>query len=153
MKPLSYEQALNRAASLCSSSEHCTGEMNEKLRKWGLTEAESAKAIAYLVNERYIDDERFCRAYANDKFRYSHWGRIKISQMLRHLGLSDPDIEEGLSVIDEEAYAEAIRQALSQKARTLNDEDPYQRKGKLVRHLLSRGFEMSLVLDMVDDIV
>lgn len=146
MKELSYEQALSRAASLCSTSEHCTGEMEEKLRKWGLGNRDVERAIEYLVDEKYIDNLRFSRAYCLDKLRYNHWGRIKIQQMLHHLELTPKEIQEGVSAIEEEEYKEILLTVANTKLRTLHDEDAFTRQGKLIRHLLSKGFEMDFIM-------
>ena len=146
MKELSYEQALSRAASLCSTSEHCTGEMEEKLRKWGLENNEIERALEYLVDEKYIDNLRFSRAYCLDKLRYNHWGRIKIQQTLHHLRLTSKEIQEGLSAIEENEYKEILLTVANAKLRTLHDEDAFTRQGKLIRHLLSKGFEMDFIM-------
>ena len=143
---------LARAARLCSGSEHCTSQIQEKLLSWGASAEEADEVIACLVNEKYIDNRRFCRAYCHDKFLYSHWGRVKIRQMLRHLRLDDEEIAEGMTAIPEEDYWQALSDALRAKDRTLRDTDQYQRKGKLVRHLLSRGFETDLILAAIDSL-
>ena len=117
---------------------------------WGVSEADAEEIIGRLVEEKFIDNMRFSRAYCHDKFLYSRWGRVKIRQMLRHLHLSDEEIAEGMAAIPDDAYSEALTDALRAKDRTLKDTDLYQRKGKLVRHLLSRGFEMELIIDAVD---
>lgn len=152
MKPLTYEQALSRAASLCSGSEHCSSEIRKKLQQWGLTPRQAEDTIAYLTKEKYIDNSRFCRAYCLDKFRYNHWGRIKISQMLRMLEMDDSDINEGLTAIDEDEYLQALLHILSQKDRQLKDSDTYIRKGKLIRHALSRGFESHLITEILPQV-
>jgi regulatory protein len=153
MKPLTYEQALSRAAALCSGSEHCSSEIRKKLLLWGLSPTQAEKAIGFLIDEKYIDSKRFCRAYCLDKFRYNHWGRIKISQMLRMLELDSSDINEGLDAIPEEEYQEVLQHVLEQKNKQLKDSDPYIRKGKLVRHALSRGFETHLIIDAADVLI
>lgn len=153
MKPLTYEQALSRAAALCSGSEHCSSEIRKKLLLWGLSPTQAEKAIGFLIDENYIDSKRFCRAYCLDKFRYNHWGRIKISQMLRMLELDSSDINEGLDAIPEEEYQEVLQHVLEQKNKQLKDSDPYIRKGKLVRHALSRGFETHLIIDAADVLI
>lgn len=153
MKPLTYEQALSRAAALCSGSEHCSSEIRKKLLLWGLSPTQAEKAIGFLIDEKYIDSKRFCRAYCLDKFRYNHWGRIKISQMLRMLELDSSDINEGLDAIPEEEYQEVLQHVLEQKNKQLKDSDPYIRKGKLVRHALSRGFETHLIIDAADALI
>ncbi|MBQ4460430.1 MAG: RecX family transcriptional regulator [Bacteroidaceae bacterium] len=149
MKPLTYEQALLRAASLCSGSEHCSSEIRKKLLLWGVTSSQAEKIILYLINEKYIDNKRFCRAYCLDKFRYNHWGRIKIGQMLRMLEMKNEDINEGLESINEEDYKEVLLHILTQKNRQLKDSDPYIRKGKLIRHALSKGFESYLITEVL----
>lgn len=144
------EVALGKATALCSGSEHCTSQIMEKLSLWNVSPQDAYDIMDYLVKEKYIDNSRFARAYCHDKFCYNHWGRIKIRQMLRHLRLNDEEIEEGMETIDEEDYLEALNDVLQAKDRTLKDKDKYLRKAKLVRHLLSRGFETELAISAVD---
>lgn len=147
---ISKEQALGRAASLCSGSEHCSAQIREKILSWGVSAKDADDIINRLDNEKFIDNIRFARAYCHDKFSYNHWGRVKIRQMLRHLRLSEEEIAEGMTTIPEEDYLQAIADILRGKDRTLHDTDLYKRKSKLVRHLLSHGFEMELVMDAVN---
>ena len=145
------EVALGKATALCSGSEHCTSQIMEKLSLWGVSDEDASNIMDYLVKEKYIDNKRFARAYCHDKFCYNHWGRIKIRQMLRHLRLSDEEIEEGMQTINDEDYLEALNDVLRAKDRTLREKDIYLRKAKLVRHLLSRGFETDLAVDAVNE--
>ena len=147
------EVALGKATALCSGSEHCTSQIMEKLSLWNVSPQDAYDIMDYLVKEKYIDNSRFARAYCHDKFCYNHWGRIKIRQMLRHLRLGDEEIEEGMETIDEEDYLDAFNDVLRAKDRTLKDKDKYLRKAKLVRHLLSRGFETELAISAVDSLL
>ncbi len=147
------EVALGKATALCSGSEHCMSQIMEKLSLWNVSPQDAYDIMDYLVKEKYIDNRRFARAYCHDKFCYNHWGRIKIRQMLRHLRLGDEEIEEGMETIDEEDYLEALNDVLRAKDRTLKDKDKYLRKAKLVRHLLSRGFETELAISAVDSLL
>ena len=117
-----------------------------KIRQWGLENNEIERALEYLVDEKYIDNIRFSRAYCLDKLRYNHWGRIKIQQMLHHLGLSSQEIQEGLSAIEEEEYESILLDVANVRLRTLHDEDAFTRQGKLIRHLLSRDFKIDFVM-------
>ena len=148
---INKEVALGKAASLCSLSEHCTSQIKDKLLSWGLSAKDAEEIVNHLLDEKFIDNLRFSRAYCHDKFLYSHWGRVKIVQMLRHMHLSDEEIAEGMATIPEEDYLKTLSDAIQAKDKSLHDTDVYQRKGKLVRHLLSRGFEMNLVIDAVDE--
>ena len=148
---MSKEVALGKATALCGGSEHCTSQIMEKLSLWNVSVQDAYNIMDYLVKEKYIDNKRFARAYCHDKFCYNHWGRIKIRQMLRHLRLSDEEIAEGLDTISDEDYLQTLGDVLQAKDRTLHEKNVYQRKAKLIRHLLSRGFETELAVDAVEE--
>ena len=67
MKKMTEEQALAKAAALCSGTEKCTEQIRSKLAAWGITDRRSEQIITYLKEEKYIDDSRYCRAFCADK--------------------------------------------------------------------------------------
>jgi len=148
---MSKEVALGKATALCGGSEHCSSQIMEKLSLWNVSVQDANNIMDYLIKEKYIDNKRFARAYCHDKFCYNHWGRIKIRQMLRHLRLSDEEIAEGMDTISDEDYLQTLGDVLQAKDRTLHEKNVYQRKAKLIRHLLSRGFETELAVDAVEE--
>ena len=148
---MSKEVALGKATALCGGSEHCSSQIMEKLSLWNVSVRDANDIMDYLIKEKYIDNKRFARAYCHDKFCYNHWGRIKIRQMLRHLRLSDEEIAEGMDTISDEDYLQTLGDVLQAKDRTLHEKNVYQRKAKLIRHLLSRGFETELAVDAVEE--
>lgn len=150
MKELTEEQALAKAAALCSGAEKCTSQIREKLSAWGMDEEKSERIITYLKQEKYIDERRYCRAYSNDKMRYNHWGRIKIRQALRMQALAQEDIEQGLEALDQSEYEKILKETINRKAKTLRETDGYTLKQKLLRHAYSHGFEPELIFRLVD---
>ena len=144
------EQALAKAAALCSGAEKCTSQIREKLSAWGMDEEKSERIITYLKQEKYIDERRYCRAYSNDKMRYNHWGRIKIRQALRMQALAQEDIEQGLEALDQNEYEKILKETIDRKAKTLRETDGYTLKQKLLRHAYSHGFEPELIFRLVD---
>ena len=148
---MNYDSWIKKAAALCSRSEHCASQIEKKLRQWGASKDETASIIKRLEDEKYIDNKRFCRAYANDKFRYSQWGRLKIAQGLRFLGLPNEDISEALQEIDEEEYLQTLRKILDNRGRSLHDTDPYVRRAKLARLAAGKGFETELIFSLPPD--
>ena len=131
---------LSRAMALCAKSEHCEGEIQEKLRAWGATEADQASIMATLVEERYIDDERFSRAYIHDKLEYNHWGRKKIEQMLWAKGVDKAVFSPLLDAVDEEQWLSHLRPLIQQKRRSVKAANDYELTQKLLRFALGRGF-------------
>eukprot|EP00825_Cyclidium_porcatum_P013541 TRINITY_DN17149_c0_g1_i3.p1 TRINITY_DN17149_c0_g1~~TRINITY_DN17149_c0_g1_i3.p1 ORF type:complete len:150 (-),score=12.85 TRINITY_DN17149_c0_g1_i3:18-467(-) len=73
--------AYDKAAVLCSRSEYCTSEIREKLKLWGLSPEEAVSVIEKLIAEKYVDDERFARAYAKDKFKFNRWGTVSYTHL------------------------------------------------------------------------
>ena len=87
------QEAYLTLAALCARSEHCQWEMLEKMRRWELDDAAQSRVMARLVKERYVDDERYARAFVKDKVRYNKWGRRKVEQALWQKRIDD-DIRE-----------------------------------------------------------
>ena len=143
---------LNKAATYASRCEHCESEVREKLLTWGGTSEEADEIIAYLIEERYIDNQRYANSYTKDKFRFNHWGKYKIGMMLRSKDIDSDIIEEALNQIDEEEYIEKLQQMLREKVRSIKYSSEYEKKGKLFKFAQSRGFESSAILMVIDSI-
>lgn len=142
MKP---EQALNILAGQCSKKEICSKDARQKLIKWEIQEEDIKKIMSFLLEHKFIDDERFARIYTEDKFRFNHWGKQKITMMLRQKGISQDIIDEALSIIPTYNYTEHCMELLQQKYRTLTEQDPYKLKAKLTRFAVGRGFDYDTV--------
>lgn len=147
-KPITPEAAKLKMADLCARSEQCEFEIREKLRKQGLSSDESDKIINFLIDNKFIDASRYAASFTNDKVRFSSWGRNKIRQALAMKRIPSADIRTALADIDEKEYLEAIQRAGLSKAKNL-DLEIYEDRMKLYRHLLSRGFESSLISKLI----
>ena len=143
---------LNKAATYASRCEHCESEVREKLLVWGGSNEETEEIIAYLVEERYIDNQRYANSYTRDKFRFNHWGKYKISMMLRSKDIGNDVIEEALNQIEEEEYLDKLEQMLKDKLRSLKYSSEYEKKGKLFKFAQSRGFESSAISKVIDSL-
>ena len=143
---MTEQEAYLQLASLCANAEHCQHEMLEKMRKWELSEAVQARVMARLVKERYIDDERYARAFVKDKIRYNKWGRRKVQQALwmKHI---DDDIQQTvLDEIDDDEYLSVLKQ----KSKSIKAESDYERNQKLMRFALGRGFTFDIIKQCID---
>jgi len=139
-----YSEALSIAAGYCSIAEHCVSDVIEKVKRYELTSEDQAKLIKRLLDEGYLNESRYVKAFVKDKFRFSKWGRIKIRYALRQKGLSASLVDEGLSEIGEEDYLNLLSELLRQKKRTVKANTPYEQRGKLLRFAAGRGFELEL---------
>lgn len=143
-KKIGLEEARLKMATLCSRSERCKREIAEKLRKMELPTAGIQEIVDFLEEAKFIDENRYARSFANDKVRFSGWGRNKIRQALALNRIPSDIIREAMQDIDENDYADALHRAAIAKARSLDPEDRDDRL-KLYRHLASRGFESELI--------
>ena len=149
-KEMTEQEAYLQLAALCAQAEHCQQEMRDKMRRWELDETVQNRIIARLVKERYIDDERYTRAFVKDNIRYNKWGRRKVQQALwmKHI---DTDIQQRvLDEIDEKEYLDVLRPLLKQKRKSIKAANDYELNQKLVRFALSRGFTFDIIRQCLD---
>jgi len=139
-KEISEQSALQRLAALCSRGEHSSGEMLEKMRRWGLSEEAQARIMERLLRDRYVDDERFAHAFVNDKVKYNKWGRRKIEQALWQKGVDEEIRRRVLDEVEEEDFLTELRDLLKAKSRSITTKNDYERNMKLMRFALGRGY-------------
>ena len=147
---MTEQEAYLQLAALCAQAEHCQQEMRDKMRRWELDETVQNRIVTRLVKERYVDDERYARAFVKDKIRYNKWGRRKVQQALwqKHI---DADVQQRvLDEIDEIEYLDILRPLLKQKRKSIKAESDYELNQKLARFALSRGFTFDLIRQCLD---
>lgn len=150
MKVTTEQEAFLQLAALCARSEHCQYEMTEKMRRWELGDDLQARVIARLVSERYVDDERYARAFVKDKIIYNKWGRRKIEQALWQKHVDEDIRQQVLDEVDDEEYLSVLRPLLKQKRRTTKANSDYEMNQKLMRFALGRGYTFDLIRQCLD---
>ena len=154
-KDMTEQEAYLQLAALCAQAEHCQQEMRDKMRRWELDETVQNRIIDRLIKERYVDDERYARAFVKDKIRYNKWGRRKVQQGLWQKRI-DADIQQRvLDEINEKEYLDVLRPLLKQKRKSIRAANDYELNQKLARFALSRGFTFDLIrqcMDIEDDL-
>lgn len=130
----------------CLYRERCVSEVTEKLRSTDVPESDYGKILRKLQEEGYLDEKRFAMAFARDKFNLKKWGRKKIAYELQARRLPAPLIHEAVYALDDEAYERTLQVLIERKQRDLvGEKDPRVRKAKLVKYLVSKGYEYDLV--------
>jgi regulatory protein len=150
MRQKTEQDAYLTLAALCAQGEHCQWEMLEKMRRWEMDEAAQARVMERLVKERYVDDERYARAFVKDKVRYNKWGRRKVEQALWQKHISEDIRQRVLNELDNEEYLAVLRPLLKQKRRSIKAQSDYEMNQKLMRFALGRGFTFDLIRQCVD---
>jgi len=144
-KEITGQQAYQKLTALCARGEHCEQDMIDKMRQWGVGDEEQAQVLARLIEERYVDNERFTRAFVYDKLRYNKWGRRKIEQALWLKHINDAVARSILDEVDDDEYLRILRPMLKQKRRGLAAKSDYEANMKLIKYAMGRGFSMDLI--------
>ena len=151
MKTLSEEQALSKAAALCSRSEYCIEDIRSKMENWLILPEIQERILKRLTDEKYIDEARFCHSYINDKLHFNKWGKRKIHQMLQLKKIPRDVINKNLSTIDEKDYENILKSLMDSKSKTINAHSEYEKNMKLMRFAIGRGFEYDLIRKFLSD--
>lgn len=142
---LTPEQALQKLKHYCAYQERCHQEAREKMFRLGIRKKDHDGILAALIEENYLNEERFAMAYAGGKWRVKQWGRVKIRFELKQKQVSDYCIKKAMKQIDEEEYLAALNRLAAEKYASLKNEQYLVRKKRTMDFLVSRGFEPELV--------
>ena len=146
LKRLDKEQAFQKLKHYCGYQERSHQEAREKLYGFGLYKQEVEEILSRLIEEDYLNEERFAIAYAGGKFRMKGWGKNKIVQSLKEKRVSDYCIKKAMQEINVDNYQATIDKLASAKWKSLRSEpNIFIRMRKAQDYLLHKGFESNLV--------
>ena len=148
-KQLTKEQALQKLKHYCAYQERCHSEVKEKLYSLGVWKKEHDEIIATLIEENYLNEERFAIAFAGGKFRMKQWGRVKIKYVLKQKQVSDYSIKKALKQINEQEYLAVLKKLTEEKYAAIKSEQYLVRKKKTMDYLIQKGYEGGLVRDVL----
>jgi regulatory protein len=151
-KPLTPDQVLDKMAKYCAYQERCVKEVRDKLKTFDIAEEEKTKILDYLLDNRFVNDERYAKAFVRGKVNQSGWGVNKIRFHLIQKGVDKDIIEEALGQTDEEAYRQRLIDILKTKAKTIKAASDFEKKRKLAAYAMQKGFEGSLVWETLKDL-
>ncbi len=143
---LTPQQALPKIKHYCAYQERCHQEVKDKLYGYGLNSKEVDELLSRLIEENYLNEERFAIHFAGGKFRMKKWGKVKIKYELKQKRVTDYCIRKALASIDEEVYMVVLKKHLADKLKSLGAEkNIFIRKRKLQDYLIQKGFESDLI--------
>ena len=147
------QQSVPKIKQYCAYQERCHAEVRDKLYSFGLNKMEVEEIISILINENYLNEERFAIHYAGGKFRMKQWGKNKIKQSLKFKQVSEYCIKKALKEIDSKEYEKTFQKLVEQKLKTLKAEkNIFIKKRKLQDFLLQKGFENEMIREEVNKI-
>lgn len=144
-KHLTPEQALQKLKHFCSYQERSHYETQQKLYSFGLYKKDVEILLSQLIEENYLNEERYATAFASGRFRIKQWGRIKIKYEMQQHKVSSYNITKALKSIDETEYLATLQALAVKKWASLKSEQYLNRQAKTTSFLLQRGFEHNLI--------
>ncbi len=148
---LTPQQAKPKIEHYCNYQERCHQEVSSRLYEYGLNTDDVNQMLSHLVKTGLLNEERFAIAFAGGKFRQKQWGKNKIIRELKSRKISDFCIRKGLREIDEDAYRSTIVRLAEKYRRTLRDKLERTRIQKILRHLVGKGFEYEICLEILKE--
>ena len=150
-KPLSSDQVLDKMAKYCAYQERSVKDVTEKLKTFDISPKDKEEILNYLIDNRFVNDERFAKAFVRGKINQSGWGLNKIRFHLIQKGIAKEIIDEALQEADEEMYRQRLLEVLKSKAKTVKAANDFEKKRKLAAFAMQRGFEASLVWEVLKE--
>jgi regulatory protein len=140
-----FHELLLKAERFCSYQERTISDVKQKLKELGSEAETSEKIISSLIEDDYLNDERFAKLFTSGKFRIKRWGKNKIRAELKKKKIPDNFIYDALDSIDEEEYLKTIQRLAEKKSQTTKGKNSKDKLKKVVMFLLSRGFESEMI--------
>ena len=151
-KPLTPDQVLDKMAKYCAYQERCVKDVHDKLKTYDIPQEERDKILDFLLDNRFVNDERFAKSFVRGKLNQSGWGVNKIRFHLIQKGIDKDIIEEALGQTDEEVYRQRLIEILKTKAKTIKADSDFEKKRKLAAYAMQKGFEGALVWEVLKDL-
>lgn len=146
---LDKKTALLKAESWCAYQERSQQEVRNKLYEYGLHQTDVEDLISELITTNFLNEERFAMAYASGKVNIKKWGKIKVKQGLKLKKVPDRLIQKALNSIDGDKYVANLLATAEKKSAVLTEKEPYKKKFKLITYLLSKGYELDIINDVL----
>lgn len=144
--------ALVKMQNWCAYQERCQQETRDKLYEFGLWPEAVENIIVKLIEDNFLNEERFACSFARGKFNIKKWGKIKIKQELKQRRINDYCIKKAMKEIDDDDYYIALKKLLTQKKSLVKESNPIKLKFKLATYAMGKGFEQDLIFMALEEI-
>lgn len=136
----------------CVYQDRCHKEIEKKMKEYNLIPEARELILLSLLQDNFLNEERFSKSFARGKFRIKKWGKQRIVRELKFRNISKYNITIALKEIDEEEYISTLYSLLEKKNKLTIETNQFKRKKKIADYLLYKGFESSLVYEAINTI-
>jgi len=147
---LTPEQAFQKIKQYCAYQERSHQTTKEKLFSMGLYKKDVEVLLSQLIEENYLNEQRYALQFVGGHFRIKKWGKIKITAALKQQKVSSYNIQKALDEIDQTAYLSCLQRLASVKWNTIKKETVLTKKIKTTSYLLQKGYESNLIRTVLE---
>jgi regulatory protein len=151
-KVVTYTEAMQKMANYCAYQERCHLEVDQKLTEFKLIPEAREKILLYLLNEDFLNETRFAQSFSRGKFKFKHWGRLRIIKELKMRKISEFNIKKGLQEISDTDYTTSFENYSNKKWERLKNEPLDKAKQKFINYFQYRGWENQLIFDKLKEL-
>lgn len=152
LKKVSKQEAVRKLEKYCTYQDRCHQEVHEKLYNLGFSKDDRDEIIAYLIENKFLNEERFARSFVRGHFYLKNWGKLKIINALKSKGINSTLIRIAMEEIDDQDYLKTFRKLAEKKFKEIKDTDSFSRKAKIGRYLSGKGYEFQLITEFLDSL-
>lgn len=150
-KNYTYEEIKQKLVNYCVYQDRCHYEVEKKMQEFVLIPEAREEILLYLIQENFLNEERFARSFARGKFYIKKWGKQKIKNGLMQKGVSERLIQKSFEEIDPKDYEDTLQELVKKNVSSYRGINAYQKKQKTLQFLRSRGYEYELILNVLND--
>ncbi|WP_282164959.1 regulatory protein RecX [Cellulophaga baltica] len=147
------DEARKKLESYCAYQDRCHKEVNQKLKDMGMIHSAIDQIIYALIQDNFLNEERFSKSFARGKFNIKKWGKNRIINELKQRGISKYNITTALKEIDEDDYLETLTVLAQKRLDAISEKNIQKRRKKLADYLLYRGWESHLVYEKITELI
>lgn len=144
-REITFDEALQKCQFLAAKGECCTFDLQQKMNRWGASQKVATEVIKALIDDQFVDDQRYATAFVRDKTRFNHWGRIKTTMQLHLKHIPKEIIKQAFTELPEADYQHAFETERDKKLKQLRALQPFERNRKTAAYLIQKGFEPDFV--------
>lgn len=152
-KGYTVQEATKKIESYCAYQDRCHKEVVSKLKEMGMIPLAVDTIIAQLIEDRFLNEERFAKSFARGKFNIKKWGKNKIVRELKFRNISKYNITTALKEIEPEAYLITLDDLANKRLQQITETNIQKRRKKLADYLLYRGWESHLVYEKLQELI
>lgn len=152
-KVFTVDEIKRKLEHYCVYQDRCHKEVEQKMREFNLIPEAREMILLSLMQDNFLNEERFAKSFARGKFRIKNWGKQRIVRELKFKDISAYNIKTALKEIDEQEYIETIYRITENRNEVISEPNQYKRKQKLIAFLMRKGFESELIYKVVNEVI